>query len=94
MDTASSLGPEALLGLAAGKDNPIDCDLLSLEKLRRSELNQDSANLASSMLRSDTSTCAKPDTALSINRHIVQPARAEAVNNDFRQANDQTAIRE
>ena len=93
-NTTASLRPGALQGLAASKEKPIDCVLLSLEKLRRSELNQGSANLASSMLRSDTSTCAKPDTVLSINRHVVEPAHAEAIHNDFRQTNDQTAIRE
>ena len=100
MDTAASLGPVALLGQEMGKENSIDCDLLSLEKLRRSELNQDSVNPARSMLKSNTSTCADPDTAISAisaisaNSNFVQPAHADVDNNDFRQGKKQTAIRE
>jgi hypothetical protein len=92
MDAASALGPETLLGLTTGNDNLIDCDILSLEKLRRSELSQDSADLARSKLKSQVSNCAKSDTVLSINSTFVQPAEAAA--DDLGQGNKLTAIRE
>ena len=90
----SSLATMALIGLAAAKDKPIYCDLLTVENLRRSELRQVGSNLTELISLSNASTCAKQEAVLSVKSNLELPTNADALGDDLSIINKQTVLNE